>query len=110
MKREQIVRSISVLANIGVLAGIVFLAIEIRQNTSAQYAESRQAALSASREEILLTMQDPGLILALANSDPLTPEENVRIDGFLYFLQRHGARRELRRLTPRVSDRRLTEF
>jgi hypothetical protein len=83
MKREDVVRSIGVLANIGVLAGIVFLAIEIRQNTSAQYAESRQAVLSASREEIILTMEDPGLVLALTNSDPLTPEENVRVDGLL---------------------------
>jgi len=83
MKRDDIVQTIGVLANIGVLAGIVFLAIEISQNTSAQYAESREAVLSASREEILLTMEDPRLILALTNSEPLTPEENVRLDGFL---------------------------
>lgn len=83
MELETIVQSVGVLANIGVLAGIVFLAIEIRQNTRAQYAESRQAVLSASREEILLTMEDPSLVLALTNSDPLTPEENVQVDGFL---------------------------
>jgi hypothetical protein len=83
MKREHVVQSIGVLANVGVLAGIVFLAIEVRQNTSAQFAESRQAVLSASREEIILTMEDPSLVLALTNSDPLTAEENIRVDGFL---------------------------
>lgn len=88
MKRENIVQAIGVLANFGVLAGIVFLAIEISQNTSAQYSESRQAVLSASREEIILTMEDPWLVLALTNSDPLTPEENVRVDGFLSVLLR----------------------
>lgn len=83
MKRDDIVQTIGVLANIGVLAGIVFLAIEIRQNTSARYAESREAVLSASREEILVTIEDPRLIFALTNSDQLTPEENVRLDGYL---------------------------
>lgn len=83
MKQDDVVQTIGVLANVGVLAGIVFLAIEIRQNTSAQFAESRQAVLSASREEIILTIDDPGLVLALFSSDPLTPEENVRVDGLL---------------------------
>ena len=88
MKRDTIIQAVAVLANIGVLAGIVFLAVEIRQNTNAQYAESRQAVLSASREEILLTIDDPGLILALTNSSPLTPEQNVRVDGFLSVMLR----------------------
>jgi hypothetical protein len=35
---------------------------------------------------MLLTIDDPGLILALSNPDPLTPEHNVRIDGFLSVL------------------------
>ena len=83
MKREDLVQSVGVLANVGVLAGIVFLAIEIRQNTSAQFAESRQTVLTASREEIILTIEDPGLVLALTHSDPLTPEENIRVDGLL---------------------------
>jgi len=39
--------------------------------------------LSASREEILLTMEDPRLIWALTDSERLTPEENIRLDGFL---------------------------
>ena len=88
MNRDDIVQTISVLANVGVLAGIVFLAIEIRQNTSAQFADSRQAVLSASREEIILTIEDPGLVLALTNSEPLTPEENIRVDGLLSVILR----------------------
>jgi hypothetical protein len=64
------------------------LAIGIRQNTSAQYAESRQAVLSASREEIVLTIDDPTLVLALTSSDALTPEENVQVDGFLSVILR----------------------
>ena len=78
----------SVLANFGVLAGLIFLAIGIRQNTKAQYAQTRQAILSASREEIVLTMENPGLIFALTGADPLTHEENVRVDGFLSVLLR----------------------
>jgi hypothetical protein len=88
MNRDGIVQTIGVLANVGVLAGIIFLAIEIRQNTSALYAESRQAVLSASREEILVTMDDPGLVVALTSSDPLTPDENIQVDGFLSIIMR----------------------
>jgi hypothetical protein len=88
MKRDDVIQIVSVLANVGVLAGLIFLAIGIRQNTKAQYAETRQAVLSASREEIVLTMQDPGLVLALIGTAPLTPEESVQLDGFLSVLLR----------------------
>ncbi len=61
MKKIELGQTIGIVANLGVIAGIVFLAIEIEQNTAMIEAEMRQ-----SRAEIAL-----GMTQALFNSDYL---------------------------------------
>ena len=41
-------------ANVGVLIGIIFLAYEIRQNTDAVHAQTREAILAAGQAELQL--------------------------------------------------------
>jgi len=46
MKLDHLSRWLALLANIGVVAGIVFLAIELRQNNALMEAESRAASFN----------------------------------------------------------------
>ena len=75
MKRLDIVQLASVLANIGVLAGIGFLAYEVRQNSDLLEVQVRATQLEARRslgdmlfvqpEALALFLQDPSELSAL---------------------------------------------
>lgn len=54
MKKIDLGQMITILANVGVIAGIIFLAIELRQNTTASRLEAASTHLSGSYELDLL--------------------------------------------------------
>jgi hypothetical protein len=85
MKLEKINPWLTLLANVGVIAGIVFLAFEIRQNTTSLKASAIQASTEVARENIMALVEDPSLI-ELRNKPPgeLTETEEQR----LYWLSR----------------------
>jgi hypothetical protein len=59
----------TLLANVGVIAGILFLAYEIRQNTTSLQAAAIQASTEVARENIMTLVNDPSL-LELKNKAP----------------------------------------
>ena len=83
MNAYRLNRWLSLAANFGVLVGVIFLIIELRQNTDALYAESRQSVLAATQQELLVQIDNPDIGLSVHKSEPLTPEEHVRLSGFL---------------------------
>ena len=64
MKFEQLNSWLSLLANLGVLAGIIFLAIEIQQNTETSKFEALQANRNA-RIEYFSAMRDSEYIIPI---------------------------------------------
>ena len=50
MKKIDLGQTLQILANIGVIAGIVFLAVEIRQNTVSNQSSAYQAWVAANME------------------------------------------------------------
>ena len=86
MKTEILNRWLSLGANVGVLIGIVFLAIEIQQNT-----EMTRAQMIQSRAEASVTVADmtvnsehiPAIIVKNRSGERLTAEESVRYDVWL---------------------------
>lgn len=76
---------LTLLANIGVIAGIIFLAFEIRQNTTSLQAAAIQASTEVARENIMTLVNDPSLLdLKNKPTDQLTNAEAQR----LYWLSR----------------------
>ena len=53
MKKIDVGRAISILANVGVIVGIGFLALEIRQNTNAVETAALQGMLDVSANFLL---------------------------------------------------------
>ena len=83
LNTDRLNKWLSLAANFGVLVGIFFLVIEIRQNTNALYAESRQAVLSGAQHELLMQLNNPDIHLSIIKPEPLTPQEHVRLSVFL---------------------------
>jgi hypothetical protein len=69
--------------NVGVLIGIIFLAYEIRQNTDAVHAQTREAILAAGQAELQAVRSDPNLIDSIVRDGALTVEEQVKLYTWL---------------------------
>ena len=83
MKKIDLGQTISILANLGVIAGIVFLAVELRQNNQLLQAEAIGTVLETrlGRQELILN--NPHLIAIVQKNEkgePLTEEEHTIIE------------------------------
>ena len=85
MKKLKFGQTISVLANVGVIAGIVFLAIEIRQNNELLAAESRAASSARLVEIPAIVSTDIALtelLVRAKNGETLSEAEEARVIAF----------------------------
>jgi hypothetical protein len=86
LKKLDLAQTVGLLANLGVIAGIVFLAIELRQNNELLAAQARVArfemrATDATRAQY----ENPELAETLRknrNNEPLSPTEEVIVDRY----------------------------
>ena len=87
MKKIDLGQRISILANLGVIAGIVFLGIEVRQNNDALNSQSRGAWVDRRVEVTHMLALNPELLgvvmKATKGEEPLTEleQERVRLIG-----------------------------
>ncbi len=85
MKKIELGQTITILANIGVIAGIVFLAFELRQNNQLMEAESRAASNNRLTEMPGIVSTDVGLadvLVKAGNGETLTESEELRLLSF----------------------------
>ena len=83
MKKLDFGQMASVLANVGVIAGIVFLAFELRQNNELLEAETSFAQINVELERRALLIQNPELIELIMKAragDALTDNERIRLE------------------------------
>lgn len=84
MKKIEIREVISILANIGVIAGIVFLAFELRQNNDLMASQARATYASMDQTGWSYIIENPELIDALIkdrNGEELTEAEEFRLSA-----------------------------
>jgi len=121
MNVDKLNQWLGVGANLGVLVGIVFLIIEINQNT--EQAELDAAALQTSNyQEIIASVielnsyviQDPEftdiLIRGEANPSDLTPVELRRYDSYTIVTIRHGDMAYYQYLQGTIDEQRLNNL
>jgi len=84
MTLEQFSYVAQIVGVVLVIASLVYVAKQLRQNTHAVLAQSRQAVLTASLAEVSMTIGDPQMTVQLTTSDELTPAENVRLGAWLF--------------------------
>ena len=83
MNRSKLADLSEILSSIAVVVTLVYLTVEVRQNTDALRAQSRQAVLEASQAELFMLVEYPNLGLAFSGGLPLSPEEHVQVDAWL---------------------------
>ena len=89
MRKIDLGQAIAIFANIGVIAGIVFLAIEIRQNREIMEVQVRANTLEQRRSMGDLLFNQPEVIdLLLKDPSDLSPTEyeRVRLLGMQFLL------------------------
>ena len=82
MKKINVGQTVGILANLGVVAGIVFLAIEIGQNNKLMRAAARDAQNERIQDYIEQVYMTPGLaeiIVKARNGAPLTDVEDLKL-------------------------------
>lgn len=78
-------QTISVLANLGVIAGIFFLVLELRQNNELMAADARFNQVVLIQQAWTTIAEDPGIVAILVkdrNGGALTEEEEFRLNAF----------------------------
>ena len=103
MKKIDLGQSITILANVGVIVGIIFLAIEIQQNNQLLRAEAIGAVLEtrmSRNDQIVANEGVAELVTKRERGDPLTDVELTRLQAVTsrslmgwerdYFLYREG--------------------
>jgi hypothetical protein len=87
MKKIDLAQAIGILANVGVVAGIVFLAVEIRQNNELMQSEASIAYVEMRRGGLRSQAQDNeflGSILKAGAGEALSPLDSLKLDLWYY--------------------------
>ena len=79
-------RTIGVLANLGVIAGIVFLGLELRQNNEFLSAEARASRFATSQGVFQPVLQNSELAVALAEAAGTDPATELKRYYFQHVL------------------------
>ncbi len=84
MKKIELGQTIGVLANVGVIAGIVFLGFEVRQNTEVARSLSIQSILDQSLFSSMVMVENRDLreSYIAARTGNLTEDQKVQLDWF----------------------------
>ena len=88
MRKLDIGQTVSILANLGVVAGIIFLAIEIQQNNELLGAQARASRLALRQADTALVIENPELAAAhykYSQGEPLTGYEQMLLDHLVSF-------------------------
>jgi len=76
---------LSLVANVAVVGGILFLAIELRQNNELLRSESRQALIANDAASLTTNVEHAGVFAKLVAGDSLSAEEQLRL-SFMFAL------------------------
>lgn len=91
-KFETLNNTLAVVSNIGVIIGIVFLAIEIQQNTNVNRSLANDAIQTASRQQLMAMVQDSDLLeieLKARDGEEMSRRERMKLSFYHEASLRH---------------------
>ncbi len=89
MNMDSINKWLTLAANVGVMAGIVFLGVEIQQNSALNEVTLYQGLMRDMNNINLMRIENPqfGSVLAKASGDEeLSTSETIQINGFAMYI------------------------
>ena len=85
MNSERLNDWLTLVANVAVVAGIIFLAVEIRQNNELLRSESRQALLANDQTALEVALDHVDIFDKLVTQTSLSHEDQLRL-SFIYLI------------------------
>lgn len=82
MDRSKLADLSEIVSSIAIFATLIYLTVEIRQNTIAVQIQTAQSVLQAGQTELAMIVENPDIALSVPMSGPLTPEQNVILDAY----------------------------
>ena len=82
MNRSKLADLSEIISSVAIVITLVYLTVEMNQNTNAMNAQTRQAVMESAQTELFVLMDNPDLSISMTKSDPLSAEEQVRLDNF----------------------------
>lgn len=79
---------IQVLSSLAVLGTLIYLAIEVKQNTAALHAQTRQSLLAGGQAELFEVVEHPDLSIIYSKPGELSQEEYVKLCMYLLAIMR----------------------
>jgi hypothetical protein len=79
MNRSKIADLSEILSSIAILITLIYLTVEISQNTEALYAQSRQQILTSAQTELFDLAHNPEIVKNIIKTEPLTEDENIKL-------------------------------
>lgn len=72
-----------IVSSIAILITLIFLVVEMRQNTEALNAQSRQQILQSAQTQLLFSATNPEMAKSIIKPGPLTQDESVLLGDWL---------------------------
>lgn len=85
MNNSKINEWLTLIANVAVVGGIIFLAIEIRQNNELLRSESRQALVTNDVASLAANFQNADVFAKLVSESEMSAEDQLRL-SFMFAL------------------------
>jgi len=92
MKAERINNWLTLVANIGVILGLILVAYELRQNSElmrVQISQARADSAMASNEHSFNSSYIPPILVKVQQGDDLNPEERIRFADYFRAINRN---------------------
>ena len=80
---DRLNRWLTLVDNIAVVSGIIFLAVEIRQNNELLRSESRQALITNDVTSLVANFQNADVFAKLVSDQQMSAEDQIRL-SFMY--------------------------
>ena len=71
-----------IVSSIGVIASLIYVSIQLKQNTLAKQAESRHAVMSSSVSELFEIMHDSEIMILVLEKEDLSPIEQAKLNAY----------------------------
>ena len=83
MKLSRLADITEILTSIAIVVTLVYVVIEINQNTEALNAQTRQTVLDGSQAELFKVVDKPEIAISVVKDGPLTEAESIQLHMYL---------------------------
>lgn len=83
MNRSKLADVSEIVSSLAIVITLVYLTVEIDQNTNAMRAQSQQAVLEAAQADLYYLASNPEISAALSNTGALSGLDQIKLDAVL---------------------------